>query len=39
MEVRTKCRLPQDRERMLARLDMEIERKRERAEMYVVDAS
>lgn len=39
MEVRTKGRLPQDRERMLARLDMEIERKRERAEMYVVYAS
>lgn len=39
MEVRTKGRLPQDRERMLARLDMEIERKRGRAEMYVVYAS
>ena len=39
MEVRTKGRLPQEREKMLARLDMEIERKRERAEMYVVYAS
>ncbi len=39
LEVRTKGRLPEDRERMLARLDMEIERKKERAEMYVVYAS
>lgn len=39
MEVRTKGRLPQDREKMLARLDMEIERKRERAKMYVVYGS
>lgn len=39
MEVRTKGRLPQDREKMLARLDMEIERKMERAKMYVVYGS
>ncbi len=39
MEVRTKGRLPQDREKMLARLDMEIEQKRERAKMYVVYGS
>ncbi len=39
MEVRTKGRLPQDREKMLARLDIEIERKRERAKMYVVYGS
>lgn len=36
MEVRTKGRLPRDREKMLARLDMEIERKKDRAQMYVV---
>ena len=39
MEVRTKGRLPEDRRRMLARLDMEIERKKDRAGMYVVYAS
>ena len=38
MEVRTKGRLPQEREKMLARLDMEIERKKERAGMYAVYA-